>query len=119
MTDEFDSVALGSRVTVGQEHSVRRIRDISESAAVELEAKFRRVREMAEPDADARVPTRYRSPRVSVDREQHAPPPLAVSLALADSEVIGRAIAIVPLAETAVPAASTAVAVTGKLPGAA
>lgn len=55
MTDEFDRVALGSRVTVGREHSVRRIRDIPEPAAVELEAKFRRVREMAEPDADARV----------------------------------------------------------------
>lgn len=55
MTDEFDRVALGSRVTVGQEHSVRRIRDISEPAAAELGAKFRRVREMAEPDGHARV----------------------------------------------------------------
>jgi hypothetical protein len=36
-----------------KQHTVHRVRNISEDVAIELEAKFRTVREMAEPNSDA------------------------------------------------------------------
>jgi hypothetical protein len=55
MSESIERVSLGGRVTEGEHHTLHRVRDISEEVAVELEAKFRTVREMAEPDSDARV----------------------------------------------------------------
>lgn len=55
MSESIDRVSLGARVSEGKQHTVHRVRDISEEVAIELEAKFRTVREMAEPSSDARV----------------------------------------------------------------
>ncbi len=55
MSESVDRVSLGGRVSEGEQHTVHRVRDISEEVAAELEAKFRTVRDMAEPDSDARV----------------------------------------------------------------
>lgn len=54
-SESVDRVSLGGRVSEDGQHTLNRVRDISEKVAIELEAKFRRVREMAEPDSDARV----------------------------------------------------------------
>jgi hypothetical protein len=55
MSESVDRVSIGGRITEGEHHTLHRVRDISEETAIELEAKFRTVREMAEPDSDARV----------------------------------------------------------------
>ena len=55
MSEGVDRVSIGGRVSEGEQHTVHRVRDISEEVAVDLEVKFRTVREMAEPDSDARV----------------------------------------------------------------
>ncbi|MGE5527512.1 MAG: hypothetical protein ACM3Q9_02485 [Methanosarcina sp.] len=55
MSESAERVSLGGRVSEGEQHTLQRVRDISEEMAIELEAKFRAVREMAEPDSDARV----------------------------------------------------------------
>jgi hypothetical protein len=55
MSESIDRVSLGARVSEGEQHTVHRVRDISEEVAIKLEAKFRTVREMAEPSSDARV----------------------------------------------------------------
>jgi hypothetical protein len=55
MSESVDRVSLGGRVSEGEQHTMHRVRDISEEVAIELEAKFRTVREMAAPDSDARV----------------------------------------------------------------
>lgn len=55
MSESAERVSLGGRLSEGEQHTLQRVRDISEELATELEAKFRTVREMAEPDSDARV----------------------------------------------------------------
>ena len=55
MSESVDRVSLAGRVTEGEHHTLHRVRDISEEMAVKLELKFRTVREMAEPDSDARL----------------------------------------------------------------
>jgi hypothetical protein len=55
MSESVDRVSLGGRITEGEHHTLHRVRDISEEVAIELEAKFRTLREMAEPDSDARM----------------------------------------------------------------
>jgi hypothetical protein len=55
MNDSFDRVALGGRVTEDGHHTMLRVRDIFEETALNWERKFRQIREMAEPDWDARV----------------------------------------------------------------
>lgn len=55
MSESTDRVSLGGRVSEGDQHTVHRVRDISEELAGELEVKFRTIREMAEPGANARM----------------------------------------------------------------
>ena len=55
MSESVDRVSLGGRVSEGDQHTVHRVRDISEELAGELEAKFRTIRDMAEPSSNARM----------------------------------------------------------------
>jgi hypothetical protein len=55
MSEIADRVSLGGRASKDGQHTVHRVRDISEEVAIELEAKFRTVRELAEPSSDATI----------------------------------------------------------------
>ena len=55
MSENVERVSLGGRVSEGEQHTMHRVRDVSEEVATELEAKFRTLREMAEPGSHARV----------------------------------------------------------------
>jgi hypothetical protein len=55
MNESADRISLGGRASKDGQHTVHRVRDISEEIAIELEAKFRSVRELAEPSLDATI----------------------------------------------------------------